>query len=162
MADWRGDHDFDAVVAARVLRAYPPYLIASQATTLVPFSATDPASIEHTHQLISRIHLEEAVPTPFTEPAAQEYGLYDPSRDAQTMPTQQEVDFTIILTRHLSRFARQQMLMGVIPTDEMFQRESRRLLYQDGDDEWNQTVADDPNWLQEFRKRSGLDRGSST
>lgn len=49
------------------------------------------------------------------------------------------------------------MLNGVLPTDDMFQREARTMLYQDGgDDGWNQTVADDPIWLQEFRERVGM------
>jgi hypothetical protein len=64
--------------------------------------------------------------------------------------------FADILTRHLARFARQQMMLGALPTDDMFQRESRRVLYQDADDEWNQTVADDPEWIRQFRERAGF------
>jgi hypothetical protein len=161
MAHWKGDHCFEPAVAAHVTNAYPPYLLAAQAETLVPFSATNPASLDHTHQLLSQIHLEDPLPAPVTEPAAQGSGLLLPSWDPQSMRTQRQIDFAAVLTRHLGRFARQQMSMGVVPTDEMFQRESRRLLYHDGDDEWNQTVADDPNWMQEFRKRSGLDGGPS-
>lgn len=48
------------------------------------------------------------------------------------------------------------MLAGIIPTDEMLQRESRRVLYLDGDDDWNQTVADDPEWIHDFRQRFGF------
>ncbi|KAF2850548.1 hypothetical protein T440DRAFT_91469 [Plenodomus tracheiphilus IPT5] len=159
MEDWRGDHAFEPAVAARVTKAFPPWLIASQSTTLVPFSATNPAALDHTNQLLARIELE----------ATQDRGTATPGLDAfepppdvniQPMPTQQEVDtatFADILSSHLSRFARQQMLLGIVPTDEMFQRESRRLLYYDGDDKWNQTVADDPTWLQEFKQRSGFD-----
>jgi hypothetical protein len=157
MANWKGEHNFEPTVAARVRDSFPPYLIADQATTIVPFSATDPASIDHTHQMMSRIQLEAPVPEPVNESATQDTGLPEPSLGAPGLPTQSEVNFAAVLTNHLSRFARQQMMMGVIPTDEMFQRESRRLLYQDGDDDWNQTVADNPNWLQEFRKRNGLD-----
>ena len=72
----------------------------------------------------------------------------------QVLPSQQGIGtfaFADVLTLHLSRYARQQMFMGIIPTDEMFQRESRRVLYHDGDDEWNQTVADNPDWLKAFR-----------
>jgi len=161
MAEWHGDHEFEPVVAARVTKAFPPWLIASQSTTLVPFSATNPAALDHTNQLLARIELE----------ATREKDIA-PALDAivplaesnmQPLATQQEVDtatFADILSSHLSRFARQQMLMGVLPTDEMFQRESRRLLYYDGDDKWNQTVADDPTWLHEFKQRSGFDERS--
>jgi hypothetical protein len=60
--------------------------------------------------------------------------------------------FTGILTQHLSRFARQQMSLGVIPTDEMFQQESRKLLY-DSEDSWNQSIADNPAWILSFRQQ---------
>jgi hypothetical protein len=164
MEDWKGDHNFEPTVAARVINGYPPYLLADQSKTVVPFSATNPGSIEHTKQLISRVQLEEAARTSATATAlAQDQQAYEESLAAlRTMSTQHDYDFAAVLTRHLSRFARRQMLSGVIPTDEMFQRESRRLLYQDGDDEWNQTIADNPSWLQEFRRRSSLEQKPST
>jgi hypothetical protein len=165
MADWKGEHCFEPDVAARVINAFPPYLLAEQANTVVPFSATNPGSIDHTKQLISRIQLEE----PAQEPPAAET-THTPDQQAfedsltalRELSTQHDHDFATVLTRHLSRFARQQMLSGVIPTDEMFQRESRRLLYQDPDDGWNQTVADNANWLQDFRRRSGLEGSPNT
>jgi hypothetical protein len=43
------------------------------------------------------------------------------------------------------------MRLGVIPTDEMFQLEARPLLF-DSEDSWNQTMADNPEWLAKFRK----------
>jgi hypothetical protein len=157
MADWEGNHGFEPAVTARLTNAFPPYLIAAQSTTLIPFSATDPAALDHTNQLLSRIELEA---TGASYPTSNEQGDHASpwTSYSQTLPTQQEVDtsqFADILSRHLSRFAREQMRLGVVPTDEMFQRESRRLLYYDGDDNWNQTVADDPKWLQEFRQRTG-------
>lgn len=159
MADWHGDHEFEPGVAARVTRAFPPWLIASQSTTLVPFSATDPAALDHTNQLLAHIKLEATQARGAATPGLDAFEP-PPDSSVQAMPTQQEVDtatFANILSSHLSRFARQQMLMGIIPTDEMFQKESRRLLYYDGDDKWNQTVADDPTWLQDFKQRSGFD-----
>jgi hypothetical protein len=30
------------------------------------------------------------------------------------------------------------------------------VLYQDADDEWNQTVADNPEWIRQFRERTGF------
>jgi hypothetical protein len=59
--------------------------------------------------------------------------------------------FTQILTMHLSRYAQAQMKQGVVPTDDMFQQESRRLLY-DCEDSWNQTAADNDQWLSAFRR----------
>lgn len=159
MADWKGELGFEPAVAARVINAFPPYLLAEQAKTVVPFSATNPESIDHTKQMISCIQLEEpSPPHPSGVKLAQDENDFSDSLEAlRTMSTQHDFDFAAVLTRHLSRFARQQMLSGIIPTDEMFQRESRRLLYQDADDDWNQTVADNPNWLKDFRRRSGLE-----
>jgi hypothetical protein len=161
MSDWKGEHCFEPTVAARVTNAYPPYLLAAQSTTLVPFSATNPAALDHIHHVLSQIHLEDSIPAPVIEPVVQNNGTALPSWDPQATRTQYQIDFTAVLALHLGRFARHQMSMGVVPTDEMFQRESRRLLYHDGDDDWNQTVADDPKWMQEFRRRSGFDGGPS-
>ncbi|KAJ5481609.1 hypothetical protein N7475_000421 [Penicillium sp. IBT 31633x] len=61
--------------------------------------------------------------------------------------------FAEILTRHLSRYARQQISQRIIPTDEIFQRESRRVLY-DSEDAWDQTIADNPQWISAFRKEN--------
>ncbi|KAL4978271.1 hypothetical protein BDW66DRAFT_149401 [Aspergillus desertorum] len=66
--------------------------------------------------------------------------------------------FTQVLTLHLSRFAREQMAQGVVPRDEMFQQESRRVLY-DSEDTWNQTVADNPKWMESFRQLYCLGEG---
>lgn len=159
MADWQGNHGFEPDIMARVTKAFPPWLIAAQSTTLVPYSATDPAALDHAQQLVARIDLEArrgSLPTL----ASLDKDMVAPKSNVQVMPSQQELDtatFADLLSRHLSRFARQQIGMGIMPTDEMFQRESRRLLYHDGDDDWNQTVADDPQWLQEFKQRNALD-----
>jgi hypothetical protein len=166
MADWLGDHGFTADISARVSNAFPPYLIAAQADTLVPFSATNHESLDHTKQVISQMQTELLMSDTFVQTNIDNAGILKPIDDntqsniANLDPhLQQGVEtrlFADILTRHLARFARQQMLLGVIPTDEMFQRESRRILYQDADDEWNQTVADDPQWIRQFRERVGF------
>lgn len=52
---------------------------------------------------------------------------------------------------HLTRYAQEQMKRGTIPTDDLFQQESRRLLY-DCEDAWNQTIADNSEWLTAFRR----------
>jgi hypothetical protein len=151
MSDWKGEHGFDPDVYERIHYDYPPYLIAHQSTTLVPFSATNHASIEHTKQTISRIRASSA------EPAIGEVHVLptDPAPVVQEQVVSTRL-FADVLTRHLAGFARQQMALGVVPTDEMFQRESRRVLYQDADDDWNQTVADDPEWIRKFREGAGF------
>jgi hypothetical protein len=157
MADWHGDHGFDADINERVSNAFPPYLIAAQAETLVPFSATTHDSRDHTEQVISLIRSELLASTQAESVPGQ---IASPQDDnIPPLPLQHGGEarlFADVLTRHLARFARQQMLLGNLPTDEMFQRESRRVLYHDADDAWNQTVADDPEWIREFRERAGF------
>lgn len=64
-----------------------------------------------------------------------------------------------ILTLRLGRFARQYTEKhgsGTI-TDEMLQKEARIILYGEPDDPWHQTAADNPEWLNLFKKAHGLD-----
>jgi hypothetical protein len=56
------------------------------------------------------------------------------------------------LEHELGDFLRTQRLMGLEPTDGDLQRQSRRIIY-DNDDDWNQTAADDAEWLASFKQR---------
>jgi hypothetical protein len=167
MADWHGELGFSPEINARVSNAFPPYLIAAQAETLVPFSATNHESIDHTKQVISQMEAEllmsdahSHIGHSYTENFMPVVNDTQPNVEPQLQAGVETRLFADILTRHLARFARQQVLLGVLPTDEMFQRESRRVLYQDGDDEWNQTVADNPEWIKQFRERMGFNGDS--
>ncbi|KAK5998296.1 Homeobox protein 4 [Cladobotryum mycophilum] len=54
----------------------------------------------------------------------------------------------------LADFLKQQRSAGTEPTDEDLQREARMIIYE-FDDGWNQTVADNLDWLAAFRERYG-------
>ncbi|KAK2933420.1 Zinc finger C2H2-type [Fusarium oxysporum f. sp. vasinfectum] len=60
--------------------------------------------------------------------------------------------YTKFLAWHLGRFAQQSFASGVFPTDEMFQGEARRLFY-GSDDKWEQTIADNEQWIATFRRQ---------
>lgn len=60
--------------------------------------------------------------------------------------------FPEVLVLHLGRYAEEQMRLGIIPTDRMFQDEARRIMF-DSVDPWDQTIADDDCWLLLFRDR---------
>ncbi len=64
-----------------------------------------------------------------------------------------------ILTVMLGRFAREYIDKhgSSSITDDMLQKEARRILYGDPDDVWNQTSADNPEWLSLFKKAHGID-----
>ncbi|KAF4200345.1 hypothetical protein CNMCM8927_003480 [Aspergillus lentulus] len=151
MNEWRGEHEFPAEFAAQVVNALPPYLIGSESRSVIPFSATNSDARDHFTQISSRACWDSAG----DQEAALNPATVAPSQPLQTLapglsPAQLS-SFTQVLTLHLSRYAQQQMQQGIIPTDEMFQQESRRLLY-DSEDSWNQTIADNPEWLSTFRR----------
>ncbi|KAJ5520965.1 Zinc finger C2H2 [Penicillium fimorum] len=156
MADWKGDHGFPPWIAEQVTHSVPPYLIQLESHTLVPFSATNEQVQDHLSQMLSRAtfnnetgdvndgqHHEEQ---PDMTSSLSEFKTQNFSLDS----------YTQVLTRHLSHFAQQQMVLGVVPSDEMFQLEARRLLF-DSDDPWNQTIADHPQWLATFRAGQATD-----
>ncbi|KAH8701410.1 hypothetical protein GQ44DRAFT_664942, partial [Phaeosphaeriaceae sp. PMI808] len=150
MADWQGDHGFDDVVAARIENDFPPYLIAYEATTMVPFSATDKSAIDHWRHAMRL--LEGCLSGP---EEADNNNVSAPTTTTTEVATGKR-SFTSLLSRHLASFAKAQMEAGVVPSDEMFQRESRRILFQESDDAWDQTVADDPGWMKLFRAQAGF------
>lgn len=49
-------------------------------------------------------------------------------------------------------------LAGIVPTDEMFQRKSRRVLHGDEDDAWNTTMADNADWLNYFQEQIAYEK----
>lgn len=61
-----------------------------------------------------------------------------------------------ILTVRLGRFAKEQSDKGVLLTDELLQNQARLILYDDPDP-WNQTAADNAEWLDLFKRAHGLD-----
>ncbi|KAF7546555.1 hypothetical protein G7Z17_g8358 [Cylindrodendrum hubeiense] len=145
MDDWRGDHCFEPSIAALVTNALPPYLIGQESRSIVPFSATDSGTKDHLLQIRKSQHDDwiagQAEAEMDEEPSASLPALMDND------PTS---TFVNVLTLGLGRYARQQMKLGIIPTDEMFQSESRRLLYRT-EDAFDQTIADNSEWLSSFR-----------
>jgi hypothetical protein len=140
MADWHGDHGFPPSIAALVTHAVPPYLIDLESRTLVPFSATNSQAKDHFSQMLSRAAFDQQDSSDLPDFLGQ-----------LQMQGSSFNSYTQVLTRHLSHYADEQTRLGVVPTDEMFQREARRLMF-DSEDPWNQTIADHPEWLAAFRE----------
>ncbi|KAL4999859.1 hypothetical protein BDV10DRAFT_184004 [Aspergillus recurvatus] len=108
---------------------------------------------DHFEQIFSRAHYtpaDQAEASAIVQPTAPSVALPLRAIAPGTAPGQLS-SFTQVLTLHLSRFAREQMERGVVPSDEMFQQESRRVPY-DSEDSWNQTIADNPEWMSSFRQ----------
>jgi hypothetical protein len=145
MNDWRGDHDFSPEIAEQVTNALPPYYIGFDSHCLVPFSVTNIHAIDQIDQITSRLDwnnfTDNTIPNDITHASASDQ-QFDTSLSSLLEP----------LALHLSRFTRQKLEQGIIPTDEMLQQESRRLVYE-CEDPWNQTIFDNPEWLAAFRRQ---------
>lgn len=145
MSAWKGCRGLDPAVAAQVTNAMPPYLIGVESRSPIPYSATN------------RSTWRENMPTNFgmSQASQDEYNnmaaAMDHSHNGSGKATCWE-----ILTVRLGKYANSMAKTGVTITDEMLQAEARRVLY-DSDDSWNQTAADNPEWLDLFKKAHGLD-----
>lgn len=141
MNDWKGDHCFESSIAAQIQNAFPPYLLGSEAKSMVPFSATDPRTLDHLSQIYQRNG--EAY-------SDQQLDVFD--SDIGPVFDLTPTSYLKWMTFRLGRFAQQSIANGVFPTDKMFQDESRRLVYGDKD-AWEQTIADNDEWLSAFRRQ---------
>jgi hypothetical protein len=147
MSQWKGCRGLDPAVAAQVTNAMPPYLIGIEAVSPNPFSATSRNhSNTHAQEVAGRIDNQEGaqgdLPVDMNGPNEQDSG---------TKATCWE-----ILTVRLGRYANDMAKQGIVITDDMLQSHARKVLY-GTDDSWNQTAADNAEWLDLFKKAHGLD-----
>ncbi|KAL4801820.1 hypothetical protein BDV18DRAFT_70114 [Aspergillus unguis] len=129
MKNWKGTRGLDPSVAAAVENAMPPYLIGLEATTPDPYSAS---RMSDTHMIVRDT----------TTRVAQPPGYIPSPFDC----------FSILL----GDFVRKAQSAGNAITDSMIQATARLILFCD-EDPWNQTPADNPEWLNLFKKAMGLD-----
>ncbi|KMP03165.1 hypothetical protein CISG_07670 [Coccidioides immitis RMSCC 3703] len=127
MKDWRGCRGLDPSVALAVGNAMPPYLIGIECTGIEPFSASWLAAKD----------ARGAEPT-------------DQRTSTASKPTPFEY-----LTARLTGFVNGIQAAGGTVSDELLQKEARCIMYGD-DDPWNQTAADNPEWLKLFKEGMGL------
>jgi len=143
MINWKGCRGLDPLIAAQVTNSMPPYLIGIESVTPNPFSATNRSTWRACPPAGER-----------SEPSATADAL-DQSSIAMSQAGTRATCWEI-LTIRLGRWAKQMAAQGTVMSDEMLQSQARQILY-DGDDPWNQTAADNPQWLDLFKKAHGLD-----
>ncbi|KAF2138073.1 uncharacterized protein K452DRAFT_277805 [Aplosporella prunicola CBS 121167] len=166
MKDWKGCRGFDPQVALLITNAMPPYLIAGEAKTPNPFKASEPSSLawHTTHSPAPETtRYDVAAGAGFFQADVVErhpQGVTDqgdpinPLRTSRSLPPQGATCWEVLTVR-LGRYAKQQVSLGIHPSDAMLQREARRILFNE-DDGWEQTAADNPEWLKLFKKAHGL------
>ncbi|KAF2867009.1 hypothetical protein BDV95DRAFT_503606 [Massariosphaeria phaeospora] len=171
MKNWKGCRGLDQHIANYVTNAMPPYLIANESISPFPFSATNSACVRFQHHGLAHKDLEFLLPTDktFLQPqlATEGFSSVSPTEACVSTPhsssTPSKLGFNAtcweILTLRLGRFARKQIEEHGTEsvTDAMLQTASRLILYGE-DDSWNQTAADNPEWLSLFKKAHGLDQ----
>ncbi|EDU45194.1 homeobox and c2h2 transcription factor [Pyrenophora tritici-repentis] len=181
MKNWKGCRGLDPHVAIHVTNAMPPYLIANESKSPFPFSASNSSSLKQLHLNIESKDLEYLLPNVpgniTTDDLSVAYQDGSDSSNVGPIVLTTPKDFSTsespetnpnatcweILTLRLGRFAREHIKKhgaGSV-TDEMLQNESRRILYDDNDP-WNQTSADNPEWLNLFKKAHGIDTQPSS
>jgi len=182
MKDWKGCRGLDANVAAQVTNAMPPYLIGTESNSIVPFSASNESSMspnltcgtETSHKnawqelgMLNRDFAAEGVVHPETR---EEFDLQNMAH--QNFATDYDAEIYMqmlgpgsrpgkistcweILTVRLGLFVKEALQEGIPLSDDMIQRQARMILYE-SDDTWNQTAADNAEWLELFKKAHGL------
>ncbi|KAF2704399.1 hypothetical protein K504DRAFT_461160 [Pleomassaria siparia CBS 279.74] len=199
MKDWKGCRGLDSQVAAHVVNAMPPYLIANESMSPFPFSASNSSSIKvflprsvfmirrkeltrnKKHNLdLDQTDLEFLLPTDGCPgPVPDANGVFVPyipgnrTTDGSSPPSHQSytnVTTSVspsphlhatcweILTLRLGRFARRHIEQhgANTITDKLLQQQAREILYE-SDDPWNQTAADNVEWLNLFKKAHGIE-----
>lgn len=143
MKDWTGARGFEPAVATRVRHSIPPYLINSESTAMIPFSAerTIPLN-EHLGAQTSNVDASSQPPLSSFEPGS--------DHNPQMLPTPFEH-----LVSELGKFVISQKKQNIAPSDQELQGKARLIVYGD-DDPWNQTAADNSQWLDLFKTAHGL------
>ncbi|KAL2255384.1 hypothetical protein VTK26DRAFT_3473 [Humicola hyalothermophila] len=129
----------------------------SQACRIIqtPGEKPDDSSDEITHFLIRLINGSTEWLASFRQRAhlPRSEDIADESRRSKDPAT---IDSTIHnpsrLEFELGEFVREQLSLGIQPTDADLQRQARIIIYE-YDDGWNQTSADDPLWLSAFKEK---------
>ena len=127
MSHWTGDWGFQPHVDRLVENAMPPYMIAQDRASMHPFSAN-------------------AITNEASTLAAGSDSQYLYIRDANCYRR---------LEHLLSQYVKDLLEAGVMPSDKMLQDQGRRIIFDD-DDPWNQTSADNAQWLEIFKRENGL------
>ncbi|KAL4915374.1 hypothetical protein BDW62DRAFT_212732 [Aspergillus aurantiobrunneus] len=131
MKQWTGSRGLDPSVAFAVENAMPPYLIGMESIAPDPFSAS--------RQVASHLSFADNLAT-----------------DTDPLPAPAKPSPFEYFTVQLTEFVRSAQAHNEEITDNMLQNAGRHIVFGD-EDPWNQTPADNAEWLNLFKKGMGLD-----
>jgi hypothetical protein len=185
MSLWKGCRGLDVEVARLVTNAMPPYIIGTESKTPNPFSATKSSYTGYPHPNNPSLSPTETEPRMLPGPLSMEgwgpaaaagtpmysdcaianpdllFGLDAMGTNQQNATETRLSNCWQILTQGLGQFVQGKLRQGIVPSDHMLQEHARILLY-GSDDGWNQTAADNPEWLEMFKKAHGMSSTSTT
>ncbi|KAF5624299.1 homeobox 4 [Fusarium sp. NRRL 25303] len=175
MASWRGDWGFDAPVLKMVENFIPPYLIENDRRSPFPYIATA-ISTEFPDEL-AKLELDRSTANhqQSTIQEAQHRELNQITRKTFSGGCSEVIPATVAgqagaffltdancyrrLFRELRRFVTSIMSPNNpnchVPTDAEIQHQARCIIFDD-DDPWNQTAADNAEWLLRFKRDVGI------
>ncbi|KAF4334075.1 homeobox and c2h2 transcription factor [Fusarium beomiforme] len=133
MTEWKGGRGFDQKIEELVENDMPAFLIGDQRRTMEPFSASR-ADHRIDTRVLSPLSTNEASPG---------------HEVAHSSHSHQEVQ------RLLLRYVSDEISQGHVPSDRQIQRKMSEIIY-GPDNAWDSTWADNPQWLDMFRKKAGL------
>ena len=131
MAEWKGDWGFEPHIEQALQDEMPPWLIDHERRTMVPFSAS------------------ERLCTPGN------WGLAPESTTDDPIAVLTDSKCYKRLEQLLAAWVQDQIGRGMAPNDVALQDQARIIVYLDPDS-WNQTAADDEQWLERFKRKIAL------
>ncbi|KAL5590004.1 hypothetical protein FOVSG1_011871 [Fusarium oxysporum f. sp. vasinfectum] len=135
MREWKGDRGFDQQIEELVENDMPAFLIGDQRRTMEPFSAS---RVDH--------RVDTYALSPFsTNEASPGQNL----KESEVPHSHQEVQ------RLLLQYVSTEISQGHVPSDRQIQRKMSEIIY-GPDNSWDSTWADNPQWMDMFRKKAGL------
>lgn len=148
MTEWKGDWGFDAAVYNEVRDAIQPFLIGEETKTPLPFSTekgeTWAYKLEELRETLGvpAVSAEDEGPAPMMA-----RGVYPVLWD--------DKGWSGVFAAGLALAVGRCQEEGKDMTDDLIQDQARLILY-GSTDRWNQTEADNPEWLRIFKEQIGL------
>ncbi|KAF7554702.1 hypothetical protein G7Z17_g2749 [Cylindrodendrum hubeiense] len=145
MEDWKGGRGFDEQIDDLVENDMPAFMIGEEQNTLEPFSASQvshlirPSDPEVGHLTSELAQLGRGTPEPGAYIWQEQLGLHS-YRQVETF---------------LLAFVTEELSHGRVPTDGQLQVKTSEIMYGPGN-AWDQTWADNSQWLGLFKKKAGL------
>ncbi|KAM0437840.1 hypothetical protein ACHAPT_002205 [Fusarium lateritium] len=143
MSEWKGDRGFEQRIDDLVENDMPVFLIGTQRRTMEPFSAS---RADHRME-VSDQNVFGPLSSDEVSPGVAESA--SPNRDETSAHSHRQIE------RLLLRYVSEEISKGRVPSDRQLQRRTSEMMY-GPDNAWDQTWADNPQWLEMFRRKAGL------